>query len=247
MTDVAAVVRLRNVQVDVPADAFDGAAAFWAAALDASTRPGQGPYTHLVGARSPVGLHLQRLDAGTGRVHLDLEADDIPAAADRLLGLGATRLGDGEAGPVLQDPGGHVLCVCPAGLAVDLGTVDGPGARLHVVVLDTARDAVAATADFWAAALGVTARPLDAPYDAYTYLADVPVPGGGLAMLVQDVGADTSPRIHLDLHVRHMAERDAEVARLVGLGAEVVDDSHRWVVLRDPVGLLVCVVPDPPS
>jgi hypothetical protein len=35
------------------------------------------------------------------------------------------------------------------------------------------------------------------------------------------------------------------VARLVALGATVVDDGEQWAVLRDPSGLVFCVVPDP--
>ena len=35
----------------------------------------------------------------------------------------------------------------------------------------------------------------------------------------------------------------AEVDRLVRLGAEEVSRGRTWVVLRDPAGLLLCVVP----
>jgi Glyoxalase-like domain len=35
----------------------------------------------------------------------------------------------------------------------------------------------------------------------------------------------------------------AEVARLTALGAEEVSRGRTWVVLRDPAGLLLCVVP----
>jgi hypothetical protein len=55
------------------------------------------------------------------------------------------------------------------------------------------------------------------------------------------------PRLHLDLHVTDAAEQAAEVARLVGLGAELVDwDSYPadsdFVVLADPDGNRFCVV-----
>jgi hypothetical protein len=52
--------------------------------------------------------------------------------------------------------------------------------------------------------------------------------------------------IHLDLHAD---DREAEVARLVGLGAELVEErsrrigtfEERWSVLRDPEGNGFCV------
>jgi hypothetical protein len=63
-------------------------------------------------------------------------------------------------------------------------------------------------------------------------------------------------RMHVDLAAR---EPDAEIDRLVGLGASPVDDlvdgrprwregnGIRWVVLRDPEGNEFCVGSDPES
>jgi predicted enzyme related to lactoylglutathione lyase len=62
-------------------------------------------------------------------------------------------------------------------------------------------------------------------------------------LLVQRLGEGPA-RIHVDIHTD---DRDAEVARLTALGAEVVDASLDWHVLRDPAGLLFCVVPDQPG
>ncbi len=51
------------------------------------------------------------------RVHLDLRfpADPVPSELDRLLALGATRVGEGQQGPnawvVLTDPEGNELCL----------------------------------------------------------------------------------------------------------------------------------------
>jgi hypothetical protein len=54
----------------------------------------------------------------------------------------------------------------------------------------------------------------------------------------------TKNRVHLDLHVA-AEERDAEVARLVELGASELWDGqqgpHRWVTLADPEGNEFCV------
>ena len=56
---------------------------------------------------------------------------------------------------------------------------------------------------------------------------------------LQDIGTDEA-RFHVDLETDDV---EAEVARLARLGAEKVSDGRTWTVLRDPAGLLVCVVP----
>jgi glyoxalase superfamily protein len=48
--------------------------------------------------------------------------------------------------------------------------------------------------------------------------------------------------VHIDIHA---TDRSAEVARLVGLGATVVHIAERWTTMRDPAGLVFCVVTDP--
>jgi catechol 2,3-dioxygenase-like lactoylglutathione lyase family enzyme len=58
-------------------------------------------------------------------------------------------------------------------------------------------------------------------------------------VLVQNL-KEGSSRIHLDIEAD---DTDAEVARLVAAGARVVEKIDDWVVLRDPGGLLFCVVP----
>ena len=55
------------------------------------------------------------------------------------------------------------------------------------------------------------------------------------------------PRLHLDLHVADAAEQQAEVDRLVSIGAERViwdnyPDDPDFVVLADPDGNRFCIV-----
>ncbi len=55
------------------------------------------------------------------------------------------------------------------------------------------------------------------------------------------------PRVHLDLVVDNKAEQDAEVERLVGLGATVVDwdlysEDGDFIVLADPDENRFCIV-----
>lgn len=62
-------------------------------------------------------------------------------------------------------------------------------------------------------------------------------------MLVQRTGGGPA-RVHVDFHTDDL---EAEVARLEGLGAERVEKVKFWWVMRDPAGLVFCVVPDPPG
>jgi hypothetical protein len=106
---------------------------------------------------------------------------------------------------------------------------------LREAVIDVPSSAFAATRDFWSAALLARPHVLEG-YTEFTDLADAAsLPDIG----VQDIG-DGPARVHLDIETDDVA---AEVARLVGLGAVEVARPHSWVILRDPAGLLFCVVP----
>jgi predicted enzyme related to lactoylglutathione lyase len=95
-------------------------------------------------------------------------------------------------------------------------------------------------ADFWAAALGQQILYSDdhevivgASADSYPGLCFLPVPEGKQA----------KNRLHIDLNPD---DRDAEVARLIALGATRVDVGQApeatWVVLADPEGNEFCVL-----
>ncbi len=62
-----------------------------------------------------------------------------------------------------------------------------------------------------------------------------------LGLLVQELG-DGEARVHLDIHTDDL---DAEVARLEALGAERVAQERLWWIMRDPAGLIFCVIPEP--
>lgn len=106
---------------------------------------------------------------------------------------------------------------------------------LREVVIDVPSVALAATQQFWSGALLAQARPLDDDHAEFIALdggASLPYVG------LQDVG-DAAARMHLDIETDDI---EAEVARLVALGATEVARPKTWVVLRDPAGLLFCVV-----
>ena len=62
-------------------------------------------------------------------------------------------------------------------------------------------------------------------------------------LLIQRLG-DGQARVHIDIHTDDLA---AEVLRLERLGAERVQRAHSWQVMRDPAGLLFCVIPESPG
>ena len=104
--------------------------------------------------------------------------------------------------------------------------------RIDTVVIN-ATDARRA-AEFWAGALGYIPR-------SEGSLTLVPKEGDGPAM-----NLDETDRMHLDLYVADAAEQQAEVERLIALGAQRVDwqypEGADFVVLADTEGNLFCVV-----
>ena len=92
---------------------------------------------------------------------------------------------------------------------------------------------------FWSQALGYAYR--DGGYSEDT--APVLLPRSAAALAI---ALDEDDRTHLDLHTDSALEQQAEVERLISLGATRVDwaypDDADFVVLADPEGNLFCVV-----
>jgi Glyoxalase-like domain len=106
--------------------------------------------------------------------------------------------------------------------------------RLAGALIDVPRSDYPSTVAFWAAALDTepVVEPEDPDYTSYGEAT------AGVELIVQAVG-DATPRLHLDIETDDV---DAEVARLIGLGATELERIHTWVVMRDPVGTVFCVV-----
>lgn len=90
-------------------------------------------------------------------------------------------------------------------------------------------------ADFWSGALG-TGQRKDVDGDPYV---DLDRRIAGLEVFVQRIG-DGDARFHLDIETDDVG---AEVVRLEALGATRVEQVRSWWIMRDPAGLLFCVVP----
>jgi catechol 2,3-dioxygenase-like lactoylglutathione lyase family enzyme len=108
---------------------------------------------------------------------------------------------------------------------------------------------VARARGFWTAALGYLPRDAEpgdpAPDNTWTVLVPADGAGAQLSLMLSDTPPQDLPRVHLDLYA---ADQAAEISRLTGLGARVVDDwagytdDSDFVVLEDPDGNRFCVV-----
>jgi predicted enzyme related to lactoylglutathione lyase len=107
---------LRVIVIDVPGDDHEREVAFWQAAIGKDlTREERHPEYH--GTRlphaGPMGLLVQRLGAGSARVHLDFHTDDLAAEVARLERLGARQEQRVQGWVVMRDPAGLLFCVVP--------------------------------------------------------------------------------------------------------------------------------------
>lgn len=113
--------------------------------------------------------------------------------------------------------------------------------RLFKIVIDIPSGDHGREILFWEAALGQPLSQFDYPEYHGAWLH-----GLDFWLLTQRLDEGTA-RVHLDIHTDDL---DAEVARLEHLGArrvQRVQRVHSWQVMRDPAGLLFCVLPDQPG
>jgi predicted enzyme related to lactoylglutathione lyase len=109
--------------------------------------------------------------------------------------------------------------------------------RLNMIVIDVPAAEHDGEVTFWSAALGKQLK----QGEHFPEYHGVALHGKEFGLLIQRL--DQGPaRVHLDIHTDDL---EAEVARLEALGAEKVEFVHAWWILRDPAGLLFCVVPEP--
>jgi predicted enzyme related to lactoylglutathione lyase len=107
--------------------------------------------------------------------------------------------------------------------------------RLRAVIIDVPDADLAPSVAFWAKALGRSpSRPAAA---AHPYLSLLPS-DRDIRVTFQRI--DGPARLHVDIETDDVA---AEVRRLETAGGQVVERVEDWVVLCDPAGLLLCVIP----
>ena len=110
--------------------------------------------------------------------------------------------------------------------------------RLTAVLVDVPRAEHERTTSFWSRALGAESKSVG-NHPEYNFLGQVTPGIEFMVQAMQDADSNASPRVHFDIESDDV---DAEVTRLVQLGAEEVERIHSWVVMRDPAGTTFCVV-----
>src|SRR5690242_8870814 len=106
--------------------------------------------------------------------------------------------------------------------------------RLATLIIDCKVDDLDEAARFWSAALGKT---VDPPVDGYPQYRNLKTRPDEPTIMLQKV--DHESRVHLDIEADDI---DAEVARLVALGAKKVRQVKTWWILEAPSGHRFCVV-----
>ncbi|KFN42639.1 hypothetical protein N789_13440 [Arenimonas oryziterrae DSM 21050 = YC6267] len=242
--------RLAGFMIDCQGEDLAMARRFWSQALGLPiVDPDEGDAgRYALLGKGPGGWHIEtQCVSHPSRLHLDIEARDIDAEADRLEGLGATRVGN-PVGRwwVMQAPTGQRFCVVR--WRDDEPRVPAPAhnARkpahqsvLIAIVIDCQGD-LGPAVDFWSAALDrkIVSRDQDGDgkYAELASAKDEPF------VLLQRV--DHDPRVHLDIETDDL---DAETARLEKLGATRVEFRKRWWVMQAPTGHRFCVVRQQPG
>ena len=108
--------------------------------------------------------------------------------------------------------------------------------RLAGFIIDCNTDDLRTGAEFWSRALGAPVMPKENLWERrYVGLR---MPDGEPYVELQKV--DYPNRVHLDIESDDV---EAEVERLVKLGAKRIEAIKTWVVLEAPTGHRFCVVP----
>lgn len=184
---------------------------------------------------------VPELKVRKNRLHLDLATasfEEQAATVERLLARGAARIDIGQKNVlwvVLADPEGNEFCV------LDPRERYRGAAPLAAVVVDAADPA--GLARFWGEAAGWPIGFISDKMVSLHHPADRPP----YLEFVRVSDAKTGKnRVHLDIAPYLDDDRDAEVARLLGLGAHHVDVGQgpevTWVVLADLESNEFCVL-----
>lgn len=232
--------------LDLPAAGFEAGTTFWQAVTGSGLtdpRGEHGEFVTLVPRDGVSFLKAQRIDAGSGGIHLDLHTDDVPGLVERATSGGATVQWSGEY-VVLASPGGFTFCVVghPTGTTRTTPVPWWSGASVvDQVCLDIPAAMHTPEAAFWRELTGW--EHTEGRFSEFSSLERPP--DQQLRLLLQRLETGDGPvRAHLDLAC---ADRVAETVRHRSLGAALVREHAHWTVLRDPAGLEYCVTERDPT
>jgi len=163
--------------------------------------------------------------------HLDIQVEGREAAAERAVGLGATRLAEGPTWITLADPAGHPFDLCEKEGV-------GPVMALFAVTIDAPN--ASSLAHFYGDLMG-----MDVTYDGPEGALIV---GDGKSVMFQQVSDYTPPQWpnpahpqqgHLDIMVDDL---DTGEARALELGASRLEgEGKTFRVFADPAGHPFCL------
>ena len=237
-------VRWAWIFLDTPRPDADRSWRFWSDVTGWSPSPTRGEHDEFATLLPPRGdawLKLQAVADGPGGIHLDLDVDDVHAAADAAERSGAIRIGGiGDEVVTLRSPGGLAFCLTPWHGDTDQ-VREGSVELADQVCLDCPVDAHEAEVAFWSALTGWRWADVDEPE-----LSVLRRPAGiPFRLLFQRLGEPTGDvRAHLDLAC---TDRPASVARHRAAGARVVGVREGWTVMTDPVGRVYCLTDRSPT
>lgn len=177
------------------------------------------------------------------QVHLEIVTDDIPAAVQHAIAVGATRAApqpDESEWTVMLDPAGHPFCLCQPFDNVEPPSHPDttPWLALAAITFDCPEGEE--LWQFYRQLAELT--PQDVNGMAPALVADT-----GVMLLVQQVDDYAGPtwptqergqQIHIDFLT---ADRPAHVTRAIGLGATKVVVERSFTVMRDPAGHPFCI------
>jgi hypothetical protein len=222
--------------------------AYWVAITGWPLSARRGPESEFATLQPPDGhgyLKVQVVgEPPPGMMHLDVYTDEVEQLGDEVAGLGAQVTPHPLGYLGCRSPGGLVFCIVHHDATQRPAPMRWPGGASFVdqVCLDIPEPGFDREADFWQA---VTRWPhVSGGLPEFDRL--LPPPGQPLRILLQRIpvdaqtdGPDPGPvRMHLDFASE---DRDAEVARHVGLGGRVVRRTDGWTTLLDPSGRAYCI------
>lgn len=250
VTTVGRVPAWVTAFLDSPADAWDASREFWTAVTGYELSAARGEHGDFQTLLPPDGdgyLRVQRLHDGGPRVHLDLHVEDLRAAADVAVGLGAVEVAASDH-IVMSSPGGLPFCFvaveesrrpAPASWTAPDGT--SHRSAVHQVAIDIPAGHWPSEVEFWSRVTG-WARPRVPGADAETVTLRPPS-NQPLRLLPHRRTEATGPvRAHLDVAC---TDRAAEAGRHRALGARVVREGPDWTALLAPDGRYYCLTESP--
>jgi len=143
--------------LDFAPDEYARGVGFWSTVTGYAASPTRGDGGEFATLVPPDGddyLRVQRLGAGSGRIHLDLHVEDPAAAADEAAARGADVVDRNDLGyVVMRSPGGLAFCLVrhPAGsVPAPASWLGVTRSRIYQVCLDLPEASYDAECAFWA-------------------------------------------------------------------------------------------------